>query len=116
MPLQPGLGPDLARIRYLTNAPEPAQRWTTNEAHAAPLFKTRWPWSSLSVARIAQAGRWVLLYQRTARPEAPEESIVARVARTPWDLLDPTEAGEIPIFTPARDGAYQLVTEFRVSD
>lgn len=107
MPLQPGLAPDLARIRYFTNAPEPAQRWTTNEAHASPLFKTRWPWSSLSVTRIASADRWVLLYQRTARPEAPGESIVARIARTPWDFLDATEAGEIPIFTPTRDGAYQ---------
>jgi len=109
VPLQPGLEPDLSRIRYYTNAPDPTQRWTTNEAKAIPLFKTRWFWSSLSVGRIAQTGQWILLYQRTARPEAPEESIVARIARTPSDFLDATDTGEISIFTPVKDGAYRVV-------
>jgi hypothetical protein len=109
IPLQPGVDPDLSKIRYFTNAPDPAKRWTTNEADAIPLFKTRWSWSSLSVGRIPETGRWILLYQRTARPEAPEESIVARIARTPADFCDATEVGEIPIFTPVTDGAYQVV-------
>jgi len=109
MPLQPGLDPDLSKIRYYTNSPDSSQRWLTNEPCAVPLFRTRWFWSSLSVGRIPQTGQWLLLYQRSARPEAPEESIVARIARTPWDFLDRTEVGEIPIFTPARDGAYRVV-------
>src|SRR5262249_18055071 len=70
---------------------------------------TRWFWSSLSVGRFGENGVWILLYQRTARPEAPEESIVARMARTPSDFLDETEAGEIPIFNPATDGAYRVL-------
>jgi hypothetical protein len=111
LPLQSGRDPDLSKIRYYTKASDPVQRWTTNEADAIPLFKTRWFWSSLSVGKIAGIGRWILLYQRTARPEAPEESIVARIARTPPDFLDPTEAGEIPIFTPAKDGAYRVVAD-----
>ncbi len=109
VPLQPGFGPELTRIHYFAQAAEPAHRWATNEANVTPLFKTRWPWSSLSVGRNAETGQWILLYQRTARPEAPEEAIVARIARTPQDFLDPTEAGEIPIFTPGRDGAYRMV-------
>jgi hypothetical protein len=108
VPLQPGHDPDFSKIRYY-NSPDPTQRWTTNAAGAVPLFKTRWSWSSLSVGRVAETGRWILLYQRTARPEAPEESIVARLARTPSDFLDASEAGEIPIFTPVRDGAYRNV-------
>jgi hypothetical protein len=111
VPLQPGLDPDLSRIRYYSNASDPTQRWTTNEANAIPLFKTRWFWSSLSVGRIAEIQRWIVLYQRTARPEAAEESIVARIARTPLDFLDATEAGEIPIFTPVKDGAYRAVAD-----
>lgn len=111
LPLQPGSGPDLSRINYYTQAAGSTHRWTTNEADATPLFKTRWSWSSLSVGRIAETGRWILLYQRTARPQATEESIVARIARTPLEFLDATEAGEIPMFTPARDGAYRLVAD-----
>jgi hypothetical protein len=34
---------------------------------------------------------------------------VARIARTPSNFLDLTEAGELPIFTPAKDGAYGVV-------
>jgi hypothetical protein len=108
IPLQPVLGPDLSGIRYYTQASEPSRRWTTNATDATQLFKTRWFWSSLSVGRIPETGRWILLYQRTARPQALEESIVARLASSPWDFLDPTEAGEIPIFTPAKDGAYRV--------
>ena len=109
VPLQPSLDPDLSGIRYYASAPGATRQWTTNEAGATPLFRTRWSWSSLSVGRIAVTGQWILLYQRTARPEAPEESIVARIARTPLDFPDPTEEGEIPIFTPSRDGAYRVV-------
>ena len=109
VPLQPGLDPDLSKARYYSKASESAGQWTPNEADAIPLFKTRWFWSSLSVGRFGDQGRWILLYQRTARPDAPEESIVARIARTPSDFLDATEAGEIPIFTPATDGAYRVV-------
>jgi hypothetical protein len=109
VPLRFGLDPDLSQIRYYTNSPAPAQRWKTSETDAMPLFKTRWSWSSLSVGRVAETGLWILLYQRTARPQAPEESIVARLARTPSDFLEATEAGEIPIFNPAEDGAYQVL-------
>jgi hypothetical protein len=109
VPLQPGREPDLSTIRYYQHGPDSTHRWTTNEVDATPLFKTRWFWSSLSVGRIAEPARWILLYQRTARPEAPDESIVARIARTPFDFSDETEAGEIPIFTPAKDGAYRVV-------
>jgi hypothetical protein len=110
VPLQLGRDPDLSKIRYYTIRRNPSQRWTTNGADAMPLFKTRWSWSSLSVGRIAEIDRWILLYQRTARPEAPEESIVARFAGTPPDFLDSTEAGEITIFTPAQDGAYRIAS------
>jgi len=109
IPLEAGRDPDFSRIRYYTKASSPGQPWSTHEADAAPLFKTRWFWSSLSVGRIAGMGRWILLYQRAARPEAPEESIVARIARTPFEFADATESGEIPIFTPAQDGAYRVV-------
>jgi hypothetical protein len=109
LPLRPGRDPDLAEVRYSTGSADRARRWTAREADAAPLFKTRWPWSSLSVGRVPGTGWWLLLYQRTARPEATEESIVLRLASTPWDLRDPTETGEVPIFTPAQDGAYRVV-------
>ena len=109
VPLRSGVEPDLAKIQYYANASDPTQRWSTNDTDSISLFKTRWFWSSLSVGRIRETGKWILLYQRTARPEAPEESIVARIARTPWDFLDASEAGEIPIFTPATDGAYRVV-------
>jgi hypothetical protein len=36
---------------------------------------------------------------------------VARIARSPWDFTDATEAGEIPIFTPIKDGAYRTVAD-----
>jgi hypothetical protein len=96
-------------MQYYAVVSKPTQRWTTNVADAIPLFKTRWFWSSLSVGRIAQIGKWILLYQRTARPQATEESIVARIASTPFGFADATELGEIPIFTPAEDGAYRVV-------
>jgi hypothetical protein len=109
MPLQPGMAPDLSNLQYYTNAPATGRRWTEKEAAAVKLFKTKWPWSSLSVGRVVEAGVWILLYQRTARPEAPEESIVARIAQRPWDFMDATEAREIPIFTPDNDGGYRKV-------
>src|SRR5262249_38963761 len=104
VPLQRRLSPDFSINYYYTGAPNPSQRWITNENDAVCLFKTRWSWSSLSVGRISETGLWLLLYQRTARPQDPEESIVARIARAPWDFLDPTDAGEVAIFTPINDG------------
>ena len=109
VPLQRGLSPDFSTTHYYTAALNPGQRWSTNENDAVRLFKTQWSWSSLSAGRISETGLWLLLYQRTARPQAPEESIVARFARTPWDFLDSTEAGEVAIFTPIKDGAYRQV-------
>jgi hypothetical protein len=96
-------------MRYFAIGPDHSRRWTTNAAEAAPLFKTRWSWSSLSAGKIAATGQWIVLYQRTARPEAPEDSIVARIASAPSDFLDDSEAGEIQLFNPVRDGAYRIV-------
>jgi hypothetical protein len=107
--LQRGRSPDFSTIYYYTHAANPAQRWSTNATDSVRLFKTPWSWSSLSVGRISETGLWLLLYQRTARPQATEESIVARIARTPWDFLDPTDAGEVAIFTPINDSAYRQV-------
>jgi hypothetical protein len=114
MPLHPVMGPETDHVWYWTNAQDPAQRWSLFDGDAKPLFATRWDWSSLSVGRIPQTGQWILLYQRAFRaknagePEAPEESIVARISSTPWGFLDATENGEIELFNPVRDGAYQV--------
>ena len=109
LPLESDRDPELSRMWYYSDATDPSRRWTTNASSAIPLFKTRWFWSSLSVGRIPQTGLWILLYQRTLRPKATEESIVARMARAPSEFVDATEAGEIPIFTPAKDGAYRVI-------
>jgi hypothetical protein len=114
VPLTPGLGPDFSQIRYWKNAADATRTWSANEADVQPLFTTRWDWSSLSVGRIPETGRWILLYQRTqrtARPEDAEQSIVARIAATPWAFFDKTEEGEIPIFNPIEDGAYRILAQ-----
>jgi hypothetical protein len=73
--------------------------WSDEQQEAVPLFFMP-EVSTLSVGRIPEIGRWLMLYTRASLAR-PRESIVCRVAKTPWEWSD-----EITIFNPERDGAF----------
>ena len=73
--------------------------WSDEQQEAIPLFSMP-DVSALSVGWIAEVGRWLMLYTR-ASPAHPRESIVCRVAETPWEWSE-----EITIFNPEREGAF----------
>ncbi len=73
--------------------------WSDEEQETIPLFSMP-EVSALSVGWIPEASRWLMLYTR-ASPAHPHESIVCRVAKTPWEWSE-----EITIFNPERDGAF----------
>lgn len=111
MPLTKGHDPDPSTIRYYCG-PGGQQTWSPKEADARTLFSTI-GYTSLSLAWIAEAKRWLLLYT-LASPGAiplhnlpadpvqhnPNGPIVARLGTTPWDWSD-----EIVVFDPLRDNA-----------
>lgn len=103
MPLQPGRDPDKSEIRYYTG--DPQMRWSSLQEQATPLFNTKWLWSSLSVGRIPEIGKWILLYQRTQSTDTihdTDEAIVARLGTLPWEW----SGNEIEVFNPYREGAF----------
>ncbi len=117
LPLVEGQVPQRDQICFYTgNWPD---NWSSAERDAVPLFYTKYAWASMSVGRIPQTGHWILLYHRgglrsnaEARlrdPRPEEETIVARVAETPWDL---GKAPEIVVLDPYRDKALGSVTNY----
>ena len=108
MPLQRGRPPDRSQIRYWTGKPNTSERWSLpgREEEAARLFSTKHYWTSLSVGRIPETGDWILLYQKACGPkdgDDPQGPIIARVAAAPWEL---SEASELVVFDPQREGAW----------
>ncbi len=95
MELDPDQDPSAA-LKYYAG---PKMPWSERDSDAVPLFSVP-SITQLSVAWVPQARRWLMLYSR-AFWDLPRESIVCRVAKTPWDWSD-----EITIFDPDRDGAF----------
>jgi hypothetical protein len=77
----------------------PGLSWSDEQQEAIPLFFMP-EVSALSVGWIPEVGRWLMLYTRASLAR-PRESIVCRVAKTPWEWSD-----EVTIFDPERDGAF----------
>ena len=77
----------------------PGLSWSDEQQEAVPLFFMP-EVSALSVGWIPEVGRWLMLYTRASLAH-PHESIVCRVAKTPWEWSD-----EVTIFDPERDGAF----------
>jgi Domain of unknown function (DUF4185) len=95
MPLPAGLYSPM----YLRYYRGPDISWSDQQQEAIPLFFMP-DVSAVSVAWLPEVGRWLMLYTR-ASPTHPHESIVCRVAKTPWEWSD-----EIIIFNPEREGAF----------
>ena len=79
----------------------PGLSWSDEQQEAVPLFFMP-EVSALSVGWIPEVGRWLMLYTRASLAR-PRESIVCRVAKTPWEWSD-----EVKIFDPERDGAFSI--------
>src|SRR5829696_4388256 len=77
----------------------PGISWSNEQQEAIPLFFMP-EVSALSVGWIPEVRRWLMLYTRASLAH-PHESIVCRVAKTPWERSE-----EITIFNPERDGAF----------
>jgi hypothetical protein len=77
----------------------PGISWSNEQQEAVPLFFMP-DVSALSVGWIPGVRRWLMLYTRASLTR-PRESIVCRVAKTPWEWSE-----EIIIFNPERDGAF----------
>ncbi|MEP6714889.1 MAG: GDSL-type esterase/lipase family protein [Terriglobia bacterium] len=111
MPLEKGSDPRRSAIRYYSGG-QGTNAWSGSEGDARDLFFTI-GYTSLSLAWIPEAKRWLLLYT-LASPGAiplnpdrgspnqhnPNGPVVARLGKTPWDWTD-----EIIIFDPLRDNA-----------
>jgi hypothetical protein len=106
MPIRPGRRPRLSDVRYYTGRSATGKpEWSPEQAKARQLFPTHFHWSSLSAGYVPSASLWIVLYQRTGDWQAPgglDETILARVAATPWDI---ETAQEIVIFDPIREQA-----------
>jgi len=111
MPLHKGQDPEPSTIRYYYGY-DAVQPWSKSEADAKSLFSTI-GYTSLSIAWIPDAKRWLLLYslpspgalgvpQGRGSPvqHNPNGPVVARLGTTPWDW-----SGEIIVFDPLRDNA-----------
>jgi uncharacterized protein DUF4185 len=85
-----------AHMKYYTG---PGISWSDEQQEAFPLFFMP-NVSALSVGWIPEVRRWLMLYTRASLAH-PRESIVCRVAKTPWEWSE-----EIAIFNPERDGAF----------
>ena len=77
----------------------PGISWSDEQQEAIPLFFMP-DVSALSVGWIPEVRLWLMLYTRASLAH-PHESIVCRVAKTPWGWSE-----EITIFNPERDGAF----------
>jgi hypothetical protein len=105
MPLPVPSADPKGRVRYYTGA---APQWTIHpdEWAAAPLWQLLPGYTSVSVAWIASAGRWVALYSKAlsdSRHRRARRPIVARIAAT---LADLSVAEELVAFDPCREAAY----------
>ena len=117
MRLEPGRGPVLSSVRYYTGNPNAP--WTAaesdatsalrHESEAAGVIELPPYYSSLSVAWLPDARRWIALYSTSiveglAKPLArnfPAAPIMVRVASDPWSWSD-----EMQVFNACRDHAY----------
>jgi hypothetical protein len=100
-PLHPN-GPRHDEIRYhVASRPD---LWTDNEALAQPLWLRKQGYSSISLAPIDGADRWIALYSYAIdKPFYRETSpVVARVSESLTQWPDK----EYVVFDPCRDGAY----------
>ena len=95
MALPPGQH-SLVSLQYYRG---PGISWSDEQQEAIPLFFMP-DVSALSVGWIPEVRRWIMLYTRASLAH-PRESIVCRVAKTPWEWSE-----EITIFNPERDGAF----------
>ncbi len=77
----------------------PGNSWSDEQQEVVPLFFMP-DVSAVSVGWIPEVGSWLMLYTRASLAH-PHESIVCRIAKTPWEWSD-----EIAIFNPERDGAF----------
>ena len=77
----------------------PGISWSDEQQEAIPLFSMP-DVSALSVGWIPEARRWIMLYTRASLAR-PRESIVCRVAETPWEWSE-----EITVFDPEQEGAF----------
>ena len=114
MRLEPGRGPVLSSVRYYTGNPNapwtPAESDPTSalrhESEAAGVIELPPYYSSLSVAWLPDARRWIALYSTSiveglAKPGArnfPAAPIMVRVASDPWSWSDEMQVFEV---TPA---------------
>ncbi|MEP6692665.1 MAG: hypothetical protein ABJD07_16020, partial [Gemmatimonadaceae bacterium] len=114
LPLTRGQDPDLSAIQYRA-ADDHGERWSRRESDAKNLFPTI-GYTSLSLAWLPEAKRWLLLYSLASpgklpgpcaesNPGSPTQHnpsgpIVARFGITPWEWSD-----EIIVFDPLRDNA-----------
>lgn len=94
-------GPRCDAIRFYTK--DVATPWAAEESRAQPLWLTTPGYSSISLARIDGADRWVALYSHAVNGAYARERdpVVARIGKTLVDWSD-----EIVVFDPVRDGAY----------
>ena len=77
----------------------PGITWSDEQQEAVLLFSMP-DVSAISVGWIPEVGSWLVLYTRASLAH-PRESIVCRIAKTPWEWSD-----EIAIFNPERDDAF----------
>ena len=78
----------------------PGISWSDEQQEAIPLFSMP-NVSALSVGWLPEVRRWLMLYTRASLAH-PRESIVCRVAKTPWEWSE-----ETTIFNPERDRAFR---------
>jgi hypothetical protein len=111
MPLSGGRELALSTIRYYCGH-DCTETWSSREGDAKTLFSTI-GYTSLSLAWVPEAKRWLLLYTlaspgavplhtdpRVPLQHNPNGPIVARLGTTPWDWSD-----EIIVFDPLRENA-----------
>ena len=123
MKLDPNRGPLLSTVRYYTGNPGNPwsaasgldeataradwKRATAHEDEAKTLVQLPPYFASVSAAYLADAKRWVLLYNtagfelHNTQTQKPALPIIARFAENPWDWSD-----EVEVFNPCRDLAF----------
>jgi len=110
MPLRPDSAPQLNEIRYYGG---PIAGWSSvaDESFAKPLWKLPGGYTSLSLAFVEGARRWVAVYSR-ATDQRPDDSVVARSAQLPMGPW----SEEIILFNPHDHGACGHFMRCRESD
>ena len=99
MPLEPDRPPHVSDICYHRGE----AGWSTpgDQASATPIWWLLPGFTSISLTFVPGAQRWLALYSTTSE-NRPLGAVVARSAPAPMGPW----SGEIPVFDPARDGAF----------